>query len=222
MNTVVLGVCVASVLFAGCMRDPALPAVSPADSLHIVRENLNHRLAKDESFRTDPDSPFRRDTSVAFLGLRWFPVDPRYRVTSVLHRHADPDTVVVLGTKGEPRKQLRYGYFEFVLPDEYARPVTVRLQVYKVTPYDTRRYALYKDYLNIWFTDRTTGKETYHVGRYLELGPEHPDPEYAYTLDFNMAFNPYCAYSSLFSCAVPRDEDRLALALRVGEMTYAH
>ena len=122
MNTVVISMCIICGLFAGCMRGPALPPLSPADSLRIVRENLDHRMAKDEFFRTDPDSPFRRDTSVAFVGLHWFPVDPRYRVTSVLHRHAEPETVVVLGTRGEPRKQLRYGYFEFVLPDEHARP----------------------------------------------------------------------------------------------------
>ena len=138
----------------------------------------------------------------------------------MLHRYQHADTVIVMGTKGEERKQLRYGFFEFVVPDEYGTPTTLRLNVYKFTPYDTKRYARYKDNLSVWFTDKTTGKETYDVGRYVEIGNENPDPTHVYTIDLNKAYNPYCAYSSLFSCAVPRKEDHLTIALRVGELKY--
>lgn len=203
-----------------CSRTQPFPPVSAEDSIAIVRDNLDHRASVDSSFRTDPGSPFRRDSSITFTGIRWFPVDPRYRVTSVLHPYDTKDTVTVYGTKGEPRRQLRYGYFEFVLPDSTGSPVTVRLNAYKFTPYDGNRYALFKDHLSVWFTDRTTGRETYHVGRYLEVGLHRPDPAHVYVLDFNKAYNPYCAYSSLFSCAIPRDEDRLNVALLAGERLY--
>ena len=72
----------------------------------------------------------------------------------------------------------------------------------------------------MWFTDLTNGNETYHVGRYIELGKEQSDPDAEYVVDLNKAFNPYCAYSALYSCAIPTDEDRIPLALRVGEMKY--
>lgn len=211
------------IMSSGCVQRPdglRLPAVSPEDSLACVQDNLAHRAQVDLDFRDDPGSPFRRDTSIAFTGIHWFPIDVRYRQNAVLHRYAVPETVEVMGTKGELRKQLRYGYFELVLPDEYGTPVAVRLNVYKFTPSDSLRYARYRDHLSIWFTDLTTGKETYHVGRYIELGEEQSDTEAPYIIDLNKAFNPYCAYSALYSCAIPTDQDRLTVPLRVGEMKY--
>jgi hypothetical protein len=195
-------------------------ALSEHDSLLIVQDNLAHRSTLDDYMRHSPDSPFNKDTTIAYHGLKWFPINPYFRGRSILHRYANPETVIVLGTKGEERKNLRYGYFEFDVPDEHGKPKTLRINVYKFTPHDKRRYDLYKNNLSIWFTDRTTGKETYGVGRYIELGEEHPDPHFVYTIDLNQAFNPYCAYSDLFSCAIPRKEDHLEVALRVGEMKY--
>ncbi len=208
-------------LLGSCAREKnGLPPLSPADSLAIARDNTVHRAQVDEFFGSDPDSPFQRDTSISYHGLKWFPVNPRYCVHSVLHRYEHPDTVVVLGTKGESRRQLRYGYFAFTLRDEHGTARQCTLNVYKFTPHDPQRYALYKDNLSLWFTDRTTGEETYEVGRYIEMGVEDPDPSFEYTIDFNKAFNPYCAYSSLYSCAIPTKDDHLDLALRVGEQRY--
>lgn len=210
----------AMALLVSCSKRDTVAVLSPADSTAIVTDNLVHRAEVDSFFRDDPGSPFHRDTTITYSGIKWFPVDPRFRIQSVLHRYSNPDTVIVLGTKGEERKQLRYGYFEFTLPDEAGNAVRMRLNVYKFTPYDQKRYALYKDNLSVWFTDKTTGSETYEVGRYVEVGTEHPDLDHPYTIDFNKSYNPYCAYSPLYSCAIPRDEDRLPIALRVGEMTY--
>jgi uncharacterized protein len=205
---------------AGCAQRAGLPAISAADSLACVQDNAAHRASMDDFFLHDPGSPFRRDTSAVFTGIKWYPVDVRYRISARLHRYPSPDTIRIMGTKGEPRKQLRYGYFELVLPDENGPPVTVHLNVYKFTPSDSLRYARYQKHLSMWFTDRTTGTETYHVGRYIELGEEQGDPDAPYVIDLNKAFNPYCAYSALYSCAIPSDEDRLPIALRVGEMKY--
>ncbi|MBI4535848.1 MAG: DUF1684 domain-containing protein [Ignavibacteriae bacterium] len=208
------------VSLASCGKKPERITVSPQDSVEIARDNVAYRAEVEVYMRDDPGSPFGRDTTIKFHGLHWFPIDPRYRVSSVLHKYEDPETVVVLGTKGEERKQLRYGYFEFVLPDEQGNAKPLRINVYKFTPYDTKRYALYKDNLSVWFTDSTTSIETYGVGRYVEVGNEHPDPSHVYSIDFNKAYNPYCAYSNLFSCAIPRKEDRLEIALHAGEKNY--
>lgn len=218
----VMSICmfIPGAFLGSCQRNAPFPVLSTADSIRIVEENLAHRAEANAFFLNDPDSPFERDTTVSYHGIKWFPVDPRYQGESVLHRYDRPETVVVLGTKGEERKQLRYGYFEFDVPDESGDPVTLRINVYKFTPYDAKRYALYKNNLGVWFTDKTTGMETYGVGRYVEIGDEIPDPSHIYTIDLNKAYNPYCAYSDLFSCAIPRKEDHLDVALRVGEMKY--
>jgi uncharacterized protein (DUF1684 family) len=203
-----------------CSPKPELPKLTAADSLDVIGDNLEHRAEVDSFFRTDPSSPFKRDTAAEYRGIRWYPIDPRFCVFSTLHYYSTPDTVVVKGTKGEDRRELRYGYFEFVLPDTDGTPRDVRLNVYKFTPYDGQRYLLYRDNLSVWFTDRTTGKETYGVGRYIDVGTEVPDAKHVYTIDFNKAYNPYCAYSTMYSCAVPRKEDHLDLAVRAGELTY--
>jgi|GEM_PF-59327 len=203
-----------------CSGKPTPPKLSSADSMTIVQDNLTHRAEVDGFFRYDESSPFRRDTTVEFHGIKWFPIDPRFRGVSQLHRYENPETVIILGTKGEERKQLRYGYFSVTVPGENGLPTNLKMDVYKFTPYDTKRYALYRDALSVWFTDKTTGNETYDVGRYVEVGNEDPKADHAYIIDFNKAYNPYCAYSKLFSCAVPRKEDHLEVALRVGEMKY--
>jgi hypothetical protein len=214
------GVVISAIIFISCGGGGKRIVLSPEDSLAIVQENLAHRSETDAFMRDSRDSPFNKDTTIEYHGLKWFPINPYFRGRSILHRYANPETVIVLGTKGEERKNLRYGYFAFDVPDEHGKPKTLRINVYKFTPHDKRRYELYKNNLSLWFTDKTTGKETYNVGRYIELGEENPDPNFVYTIDLNKAFNPYCAYSDLFSCAIPRKEDHLDVALRVGEMKY--
>jgi len=188
-----------------------------ADSLRIVQEVLAHRAAVDSFFRFDPDSPFQRDTSITYRGIRWFPPDPDFCFRSKLYRYDTPETVVVMGTHGEERRHLKYGYFPLRINGS-----DVRLNVYKFLPQESKRFALYGNHLNVWFTDRTTGRETYEVGRYLDVGTEMPDPEYIYTINFNNAYNPYCAYSDLYSCAIPRREDHLDVEIRAGEMKYSN
>jgi uncharacterized protein len=208
------------VTLTGCPNKPPASSLSSADSVTIVNDVLHYRAEADSFFRYDPNSPFKRDSSVEYHGIKWFPIDVRYHTVSTLHRYANPETVTVMGTKGEARRQLRYGYFTVRVPGANGLPVVLKLDVYKFTPYDKKRYELYKDALSVWFTDETTGKETYSVGRYVEIGNEQPSADFEYTIDFNKAYNPYCAYSNLFSCAVPRKEDHLDVALRVGEMKY--
>lgn len=206
----------------GCARPPRPATPSAADSLAVLEDNRSHRASVDSFFVYDPGSPFRRDSSIVYTGIKWYPVDTRYTVRSALHRYDSPDTVDVMGTRGETRRQLRYGYFEFALPDTNGTAVPVRLNVYKFTPHDVKRYALYRDYLSVWFTDPTTGVETYRVGRYVDVGVEQPDPQHVYTIDLNKAYNPYCAYSALYSCAIPRTEDRIPTPVRAGELIYHH
>ena len=203
-----------------CSRAPSLAPLTRADSLRIVNENIEFRAERDSSFAHDPGSPFLRDTSVHYHGINWFPVDPAFRGLSFLHTYADPETVTVMGTRGETRRELRYGYVEIPVPGPSGTPVTLRLNVYKFTPYDRQRYDLYRDNLSIWFTDSTTGHETYDVGRYLDIGNDTHDPNHRYVIDLNQAYNPFCAYSPRYSCAIPRREDHLDIALRVGEMKY--
>ena len=186
-----------------------------ADSIRIINETLTYRAEADSFFRFDPNSPFKREPAVHYDNIKWFPFDVRFCFQSKLYRYETPETVIVLGTKGEERKYLKYGYF--TLNSDGAEH---KLNVYKFTLSDPKRYALYRNHLSVSFTDETTGKETYPVGRYVDVGDENPDANYLYTINFNNAYNPYCAYNSTYTCAVPRKEDHLNFAVRAGEMKY--
>lgn len=175
-----------------------------------------YRHEKDLSFKNDPDSPFNRDKTVKFTGLKYFEVNPEFVFKSKLYKYAIPETVIVLGTKGEERKQIKYGYFQFKYKGK-----TYKINVYKYPESSIKEGKEFlKDYLIVWFRDLTTGEETYEVGRYLDVETESPDPDYLYTLDFNKAYNPYCAYTPIYSCAIPREEDFINLRIKAGEKKY--
>ena len=94
---------------------------------------------------------------------------------------------------------------------------------YKETKFDLNVYeTIYQDtlkYYSIWFTDKTTNNETYGVGRYINIDRDE-NPDHIYKIDFNMAYNPYCAYTSSYSCAIPTKEDHIAVAIKAGEKKF--
>lgn len=166
------------------------------------------RKEKDEFMKNDPSSPFRRDTTAHFAPLKYFDIDPDLVFTSPLHENDRKDTVIVLGTKGEERKSIKYGYLRWNF-----RGKEFTIHVYKNF---SRRG---EEYYSIWFTDKTTGKETYNVGRYLDF-EFHPDKNFIYTIDFNTAYNPWCSYSGQYSCAIPTKDDYLDIAVEAGEKKF--
>jgi uncharacterized protein (DUF1684 family) len=78
----------------------------------------------------------------------------------------------------------------------------------------------YADYLFLPFTDATSGEESYANGRYIDLRIKDIGNN-QYTIDFNKAYNPYCAYvSGKYNCPIPPAENNLAVAIRAGEMKF--
>ncbi len=181
----------------------------------MLEETLAYRAEADSFFRLSPDSPFLRDTSVHYHGLNYFPPDSTFCFASVLHRYAAPAPVTIYGTKGEARPMVRYGYFIVSYGGK-----DYPLNVYTSAPRPGNPPAAANEELSVWFTDATTGRETYNVGRYLDVGQEDPDPKHVYLLNFNNAYNPYCAYTPMYSCAIPMKEDRLPFAVLAGEKKY--
>lgn len=177
------------------------------DSGYMVRID-SLRSAKNMEMKNNPDSPFNRDPKAHFENLKYFPPDPAFVFTSKLYEFDKKDTILIYGTKGEERKVTRFGYVKFRHTDkEY------KMNVYK----GTSRTG--EEYYSLWFTDKTTNNETYGVGRYIDF-EKNTDKDYVYTIDFNLAYNPYCAYSSQYSCAIPTKEDYLDLAVEAGEKKF--
>lgn len=189
-------------LIAGCGRN-----YSPEQKNYIAGIE-QHRKEKNEWMKNDPNSPFNYKGKVEFHDLKYFDVDPDFVFKSRLYEYETKDTITIFGTKGEERKTVRYGYVKF----DYAG------KEYKINVYQgvARNGSIY---YSIWFTDLTTNKESYGVGRYIDFEKEE-DPEHIYEIDFNLAYNPYCAYSPDYSCAIPTKEDYLPIAIKAGEKKF--
>lgn len=182
-----------------------LPTLDQEAEKAWARALLRFREDKDAYFRTSGESPLPPTARAAFTGLRYFDPDPASRHERTLQRYQEPDTVV-LGTSKETRQLFkRVGYFDLNIEDGL-----VRVHAYQ---------SAERDYSSLFipFRDATSGKESYGAARYLDLEVEHDD---AYALDFNYAYNPYCAYSEDYVCPLPPAENWLKVPIRAGERKY--
>ncbi len=203
MKSIILLVIVTfSLLFYSC-RERRTP-----DQEQYVKEVEQFRKEKDDYMKNNSASPFNQDSTAQFKPLNYYNADPAFVFKSKLYEYQQKDTISVYGTKGEERKAMRYGYVTFDYKNQ-----TYKVNVYKGTS------SQGEEYYSIWFTDKTTGDETYGVGRYIDFDI-NPYNNYVYTIDFNLAYNPYCAYSAKYSCAIPTKEDHLDLAVTAGEKKF--
>ena len=139
---------------------------------------------------------------------QWFAVDPALRVEGRLLRAPAPRTEVVLSTRGNKRHALQVGHFEFELAGRKLRLSALHL----LEP------GVGESALSVFFRDQTTGHDSYPVGRYLDPELLHGD---VWALDFNRAYNPACAFSTLYNCPIPPKENLLPVAIRAGERNPA-
>ncbi len=166
------------------------------------------RREKDVFFATHPDSPIPLDQRVTFRGLSYYPPNPKYRFIVPLHEHKEKKVIQVMDTAGQIRNFKRWGEFRFVIDGQ-----EFRLQVYTNDPE--------KEELFVPFKDLTNGKETYGAGRYMDLYP-HRDrlPDGRWVLDFNRAYNPWCAYNTKYACPFVPPENWLNIPIPAGEKDY--
>ena len=152
----------------------------------------------------DPQAPARK----AYAGLKWFPPNVVLQVKAAFEPIAQPDAVVMATSRGLKKTYYRVGILRFSID---GAPLALTALAPSAAPKAG-------DELFVPFRDATTGKETYEVGRYLTL-PLQPAGS-GYVLDFNAATNPLCNYSPHYNCPIPPRENRLAVPIRAGEMTY--
>ncbi|HEX9037869.1 MAG TPA: DUF1684 domain-containing protein [Ktedonobacterales bacterium] len=175
-----------------------------------VRYVDEQRRRKDRFFSTSPQSPIPYVERRAFAGLAYYPPDPEYRVTAEVALFPDAEVLRMATSTGEIRPQARYAELRFTLDDRQYR-------LFGFTePHDHHVHELF-----VPFRDATSGRETYGAGRYLEveLHQPHQGAE-TVTIDFNLAYNPFCAYSPDYSCPIPPPENTLPVVITAGERAY--
>ncbi|HEU4473163.1 MAG TPA: DUF1684 domain-containing protein [Flavisolibacter sp.] len=145
--------------------------------------------------------------------LQFFSADPAYRVLASFEKK-EGSSWFEMKTSGSIRQLFRvYGVLHFKLAD-----TSLTLNVYQSQ--GLMQVEGYKTYLFLPFTDGTTGNESYEVGRYIDLRQEDIRNGQVY-IDFNKAYNPYCAYASSYSCPIPPKENNLPVRIMAGEKKFA-
>jgi uncharacterized protein (DUF1684 family) len=173
------------------------------------------RTEKNRSFRQSPDSPLSVEQKAAFDSLKYYAPDAAYVFHCALSRNASPDTVLIQMSDNRSEKYLRWGLASFFPPLDVASgtmDMPTRLTLF-------RKASGTDSTLFVPFTDATNGRETYGGGRYLDV-PLPPADSTRLTLDFNRAYNPYCAYNNDYSCPVPPAENRLRVNIPAGEKSF--
>ena len=173
------------------------------------------RKARDELFRTHPQSPIEPDERASFQGLRYFDPDPAYRVTARVEPGDGSELAIDTGGEDGAIKFRRVGRLVFKLGGEDCTLTVLSL-------------AQYAGGLFVPFRDRTSRKETYGAGRYLfdtakdtdGLVLEIKTGSRDVVIDFNFAYNASCAYSPRWACPLAPPENHLKVAVRAGELAY--
>lgn len=146
--------------------------------------------------------------------FRFFSPNSDYAIEANFIKSIDTTTVAVKtsGQKIPVKYFTRYGKLRFMLNDKMQELTVFQAKDFMANPQ-------YKDYLFLPFLDATSSKETYGSGRYIDLLTTDLTSG-TYLLDFNKAYNPYCAYTTGYNCPVPPKENRLTVAIKAGEMNF--
>lgn len=150
--------------------------------------------------KNSEQSPFKQKNQ-PFKSLAFYSISSQYKVNAILEKLSKRELVEIKKSDGSTQKYIKYAFANFKVDDKKCR-----LLILKQLGFG-----------NIFFTafrDLTSGGETYGAGRYLDLEIGKSDK---ITIDFNKAYNPYCAYVAGYQCPFPPHENFLEVEIKAGE-----
>lgn len=169
-----------------------------------------YRAEQNEHFADTAKSPLSVEGLAHFHGLDFFPVDPNYRVEAKFIPNLDPQSFEMKTTTDRKPIYVKYGEAHFKLDGE-----DIILEIYQSE--SAKKIKEFSEHLFLPFKDLTNGNESYGGGRFLDL--KIPEGE-SIIIDFNKAYNPYCAYSHRYSCPIPPEVNHLNITIPAGVKAY--
>lgn len=164
-----------------------------------------HREEKDFFFKGHPQSPLTPEQKRSFKKMDYFPADESYKYEVDLQEYKDKHHIEMQTSTGQIQDYIDYGFVEFNVK---GTSVTLHVYVNQSNP----------SYFFVPFWDLTVQtKETYGAGRYIELEPTGKK----FILDFNIAYNPYCAYNEHWTCPLTPPANRLNVRIEAGEKIFS-
>lgn len=169
-------------------------------------EALEFQAELNRDYKDSASSPLSKEDRLAFTGHTFYPFSANFVVTAQLERTPESQPFDMASTTGKPHRYRQFGILRFELNGEnFSLPVYQSLRLMNMPEY--------RDHLFFPFKDLTTGHETYGTGRFMDLSiPEGNELE----LNFNKAYNPYCAYSDRYSCPITPEANFINTRIEAG------
>ena len=155
-------------------------------------------------------SPLTEEDRKEFEGLDFFKYDSTYAVKAQFTRTEGEPVFKMKTTTDRLPEYVKYGILKFSVKGE-----KYQLNVYQNQ--DLKTQNGYEDYLFLPFSDETNGFESYGGGRYIDLRIPKDD---TLVIDFNSAYNPYCAYNHKYSCPIVPRENYLKTRIEAGVKAF--
>lgn len=181
-----------------------------SDNSEMVKEILLFQKELNEEFKNPETSPLPDRYRKDFEGLDFFQPDTSFRVIASLERTADAIPFMMPTTTDRLSEEVVFGVVNFSIKGE-----NYSLEVYQNL--ELKETEGYEDYLFLPFLDNTNGEETYTGGRYLDLAIPEGN---SIILDFNRAYNPYCAYNKKYSCPIVPKRNNLDTKIKAGVKSF--
>lgn len=169
-----------------------------------------HRYDLNIEFSDKKTTPLTKKDFKKFSTLDFFPIDSNYRIKAKFIRTPDEIPFEMPTTTDRKSIEVKYGEVHFNINGKQ-----LKLSIYQNTELTLK--PEYKNYLFLPFMDTTNGNESYGGGRYLDLETPKGD---IIILDFNKAYNPYCAYNFKYSCPIPPLENHLDISIKAGVKAF--
>ncbi len=187
---------------AGCSQ--RVSSISHENEIKVFQYDMNIKFSDKKT------TPLSKKDFKKFSSLDFFAIDSNYRIKATFIRTPDAIPFEMPTTTDRKSIEVKYGEARFNLDGKQ-----LTLSIYQNA--ELIQKPQYKNYLFLPFIDKTNGNETYGGGRYLDLDIPSGD---TIILDFNKAYNPYCAYNFKYSCPIPPLENHLKIAIKAGVKTF--
>ncbi len=178
----------------------------------LIKKALKFQERINHEFHDSLKSPLTKEDFSKFKSLEFFPIDENFIITAEFVRTPAEAPFMMETTTDRQPVYVKYGEAIFKVNDEE----------FVLNIYQSQRLMTdpeYIDYLFLPFTDTSNGEESYTGGRYLDL--QIPEGN-TIVLDFNQAYNPYCAYSGRYSCPIPPKDNHISFSVLAGVKAYRH
>ncbi len=183
-----------------------IAACSSAKLSKQIKEIETYQAAENKEFGDKETTILTEADFAHFTKLEFYPINLKYRVAATFVRTPDEKPFLMPTTTDRLPEYVKYGEAHFMIDDK-----NLKLELYQSTKHDEQEG--YEDYLFLPFTDLTSGDGSYGGGRFLDARIPKGDKM---VLDFNKAYNPYCAYNSKYSCPIPPSVNDLLVRVEAG------